>query len=115
MINGYWNLMRNYVLILLLLTSFSCLASSGWTTYGKVIELVPTIHHRFKVNIDIEGNKSSCKEEQWFYQDYELSGAREMYLTLLEAISSNMTVRVYVTGRCNINDYSEISELGIKP
>lgn len=107
--------MRNVLLILLLLMSFSCFASSGWTSYGKVIELVPTIHHRFKVNIDIKGNKSSCKEEQWFYQDYDISGAREMYLALLEAVSSNMSVRVYVTGRCNINEYSEISELGIKP
>ena len=106
--------MRNYLLILLLLMSFSCLASSGWTTYGKVIELVPTIHHRFKVNIDIKGNKSNCKEEQWFYQDYDISGAREMYLALLEAVSSNKSVRVYVTGRCNINEFSEISELGIK-
>lgn len=106
--------MRNYLLILLLLMSFSCLASSGWTTYGKVIELVPTIHHRFKVNIDIKGNKSNCKEEQWFYQDYDISGAREMYLALLEAVSSNKLVRVYVTGRCNINEFSEISELGIK-
>ena len=107
--------MRNYLLILLLLMSFSCLASSGWTTYGKVIELVPTIHHRFKVNIDIKENKSSCKQDQWFYQDYELSGAREMYLALLEAVSSNKLVRVYVTGRCNINEFSEISELGIRP
>ena len=107
--------MQNFGLIILLLISFSVQASSGWTTYGNVIELVPTIHHRFKVNIDVKGNKSDCKEKQWFYQDYNVSGAREMYLALLEAVSSNKTVRVYVTGRCNINEYSEISEIGIRP
>ncbi len=100
---------------MMLALSFSATASSGWTGYGKVIELVPTIHHRFKVNIDVKGNKSNCEEEQWFYQDYNTSGAREMYLALLEAISSNITVRVYVTGRCNINEYSEVSEVGIRP
>ena len=107
--------MKNFSLIILLLISFSAHSTSGGTNYGKVIELVPTIHHRFKVNIDVKGNKSDCKEKQWFYQDYNVSGAREMYLALLEAVSSNKTVRVYVTGRCNINEYSEISELGIRP
>lgn len=102
-------------LFILLFSSISCQASSGWTDYGYIIELIPTIHHRFKVNIDVEGNESACKEEQWFYQDYGVSGAREMYLTLLEAVSSNKLVRVYVTGRCNLNEYSEISELGIRP
>ena len=107
--------MQNFGLIILLLISFSAHSTSGWTNYGKVIELVPTIHHRFKVNVDVKGNKSDCKEKQWFYQDYNVSGAREMYLALLEAVSSNKTVRVYVTGRCNINEYSEISEIGIRP
>ena len=98
--------------IVFLCVSFTASASSGWTEYGYVVELVPTIHHRFKVNIDVKGNKSGCDEEQWFYQDYDISGAKEMYLALLEAVSSNKSVRVYVTGRCNINEYSEISELG---
>ncbi len=108
--------MRYYFMALLLMLSFSSVAAtSGWTGYGKVIELVPTIHQRFKVNIDIKGNKSDCREKQWFYQDYSLPGAKEMYLALLEAVSSNKTVRVYVTGRCNISEYSEISEVGIRP
>lgn len=106
--------MRFYLFIYLLTVSFSGSATSGWTGYGKVIELVPTIHQRFKVNIDVQGNSSNCKEKQWFYQDYSVSGAREMYFALLEAVSSNKSVRVYVTGRCNFNEYSEISELGIR-
>lgn len=107
--------MKLVIVLMILVFSFSAKASSGWTGYGKVIELVPTIHHRFKVNIDVKGNKSDCEEVQWFYQDYNISGAREMYLALLEAVSSNKTVRVYVTGRCNINEYSEVSEVGIRP
>lgn len=107
--------MRFYIFILLLLMSFSSLATSGWTGYGYVVELVPTIHHRFKVNIDVAGNRSGCKQKQWFYQDYNMAGAKEMYLALLEAVSSNKTVRVYVTGRCNLDEYAEISSLGIRP
>ncbi len=106
--------MRYFLLVFLMLFHLSVQATSGWTDYGYVVELVPTIHHRFKVNIDIKGNRSSCKKKQWFYQDYDISGGKEMYLALLEAVSSNKVVRVYVTGRCNINEYSEISELGIR-
>ncbi len=107
--------MKALLLIVLTLLSYSASATSGWTTYGRVIELVPTIHHRFKVNIDVKDNGSACKEKQWFYQDYNVNGSREMYLALLEAVSSNKSIRVYVTGRCDINEYSEISELGIRP
>jgi hypothetical protein len=107
--------MKALLLMVLTLLSYSASATSGWTTYGRVIELVPTIHHRFKVNLDVKGNNSACKEKQWFYQDYNVNGSREMYLALLEAVSSNKSIRVYVTGRCDINEYSEISELGIRP
>lgn len=107
--------MRYLLLMLLMMFSSAVLATSGWTSYGHIIELVPTIHFRFKVNIDVKGNSSACKEKQWFYQDYNASGAREMYLALLEAVSSNKPVRVYVTGRCDVKEYSEISELGIRP
>lgn len=107
--------MRILLLIISMLSAFPAQATSGWTSYGHVVELVPTIHFRFKVKIDVKDNKSECKEKQWFYQDYNASGSREMYLALLEAVSSNKLVRVYVTGRCDINEYSEISELGIRP
>lgn len=105
-----------YILVALVsMLSFTATANSGWTGYGYVIELNPTIHHRFKVHLDVKANESSCREKQWFYQDYNASGAREMYLALLEAVVSNKTVRVYVTGRCDINEFAEISEVGIRP
>ena len=105
---------RFYLCALIFCVSGSIHASSGWTDYGYVEELVPTIHHRFKVSIALKGNKSGCKEKQWFYQDYDISGAKEMYLALLESLSAGKVVRVYVTGRCNIDDYSEISSVGIR-
>ncbi len=106
--------MRLCAFMSLLFISFSSSAASGWTSYGKVLELVPTIHQRFKVNIEVEDNPAACKQKQWFYQDYSISGAREMYFALLEAVASSRPVRVYVTGRCNLNEYSEISEAGIR-
>ena len=47
--------------MLVFAVSFDSPASSGWTDYARVIELVPTIHHRFKVNIDVEQNESGCE------------------------------------------------------
>lgn len=107
--------MRAFLFMILVSLSFSSLANSGWTDYGYVLELQPGTQHRYSVSIDIKENKSGCKESQWFYQDYDISGAREMYLALLEAVSANKLVRVYVTGRCDINDYAEISKVGIRP
>jgi hypothetical protein len=103
------------VLIISLFWANVVMADSGWTDYAEVVELVPTIHHRFRVNIAVTKNDSGCKQKQWFYQDYDVSGAREMFLTLLTAVSENKKVRVYVTGRCDINDYSEISSIAIVP
>ncbi len=105
---------RLYIFLLGLLLSFSSYATSGWSEYGYVVELVPTIHHRFKVNIELKGNKSGCREKQWFYQDYDVSGAKEMYLALLESLTADKKVRVYVTGRCNIDEYAEVSSVGIR-
>ena len=105
---------RLYLSALVFFASSSIYAGSGWTDYGYVEELIPTIHHRFKVNIALKGNKSGCKEKQWFYQDYDISGAKEMYLALLASMSADKAVRVYVTGRCNSDDYAEISSVGIR-
>lgn len=88
--------------------------SSGWTDYAEVLEIEPTIHQRYRVRIAVTDNESGCKEKQWFYQDYDLPGSREMFITLLEGLSRGIKVRVYVTGRCDINHYSEISSVGMR-
>jgi len=88
---------------------------SGWTDYGFVTELTPTTHQRFLVKLKIKENPGGCKDKYMFYQDYEIRGSEQMFLVLLEAVSSGKKIRVYVTGKCELNGYSEISSLGIVP
>jgi hypothetical protein len=102
---------------LLLLTTlpFHLQAVSGWTDYGTVAELTPTIHHRYLVRLNISANPSGCKDKATFYQDYAKTGADQMFDTLLQAVASNKQVRVFVTGNCELNGYSEISSVTILP
>ncbi len=86
-------------------------ADSGWTDYGTVAEIQPSGAHYYSVRLAVKNNMSGCKDKEWFFQDYGGPGAREMYSTLLEALKSGLRVRVYVTGRCNLDGYSEISSL----
>jgi hypothetical protein len=60
-------------------------------------------------------NPSGCRNEEFFFQDYTASGSRQMFRALLSAVEYRKDVRVYVTGRCNIDGYSEISAVSIVP
>ena len=100
---------------ILLFSPFSVRAVSGWTDYVSVAELTPTVHGRFLVKLKISKNPSGCKNTEVFYQDYNLPGFEQMFDTLLKAVVSEKKVRVYVTGRCDLNGYSEISSVAIKP
>ena len=107
-----------YLAILLGLNYFmpsTVMASSGWTDYAVVTELIPSSHRRYVVSLDISKNPSDCKDKQSFYQDYDANGADQMFDTLLQATATGNTVRVYVTGKCELNGYSEISSVGIRP
>ena len=86
-------------------------AGSGWTDYANVSEIQPTGLHYYRVSLTVKDNPSGCKEKEWFFQDYGGPGAKEMYATLLEALKSGLRVRVFVTGRCNLDGHSEISSL----
>lgn len=90
-------------------------AVAGWSSYGSVIELNPTTSGRFLVKLDVSDNISGCKDKQWFYRDYTGTGADNIFRLLLEAVTSGKRVRVYVTGKCDINGYSEISSVSIVP
>ena len=90
-------------------------ASAGWTSYGQVLELHPTTAGRFLVRLDVGSNPSSCRHESWFYRDYTGAGVELMFHALLGAITSGKPARVYVTGRCDLNGYSEISSASIIP
>ncbi|MGD8908035.1 MAG: hypothetical protein PVF13_07080 [Chromatiales bacterium] len=90
-------------------------AVSGWTDYGTVAELTPTSHHRFLVRLNISKNPSGCRDKSTFYQDYDKSGADQMFRTLLQAVVYGKQVRLFVTGRCELNGYAEISSVTIVP
>jgi hypothetical protein len=103
------------VLLLLFALPFHLQAVSGWTDYGTVAELTPTIHHRYLVRLNISENPSGCKDKSTFYQDYSQTGADQMFRTLLEAVASGKQVRVFVTGRCELKGYAEFSSVTILP
>jgi hypothetical protein len=90
-------------------------AVSGWTGDAMVVELTPTSHQRYIVTLKVSGNPSGCRNKEIFYQDYSTPGSQQMFRTLLEAVSSGKRVRVYVTGNCELNGYSEISSVSIIP
>ena len=90
-------------------------AVSGWTDYVPVKELTPTIHGRFLVKLKVTENPSGCKNKKVFYRDYGIPGAEQMYDALLKAVAADKKVRVYVTGICDLNGYSEISSVAIVP
>ena len=99
----------------LMLASMDARAEAGWTDYVRVSELTPSTHQRFTVKLMVPKNPSGCKNKDWFYLDYDATGADQMFRVLLEALASGKKVRVYVTGRCELNGYSEISSVGIVP
>lgn len=90
-------------------------AEAGWTDYAAIAELVPTARHYYEVHLQVKQNPSGCRNSTWFYQDYGQRAADKMFNTLLEAVQSGKRVRVYVTGKCNLNGYSDFSAVGIIP
>jgi len=88
-------------------------AGAGWTDYAPVVELVPTARHYYEIKLSIKENPSGCKNKKWFYQDYGSQGADKMFEVILEGLKLEKWVRVYVTGKCNLDGYSEISAVSI--
>lgn len=90
-------------------------AGAGWTDYAGVAELVATDKHYYRFRLALKANPSGCRNDSWFYQNYGTPGSDKIFATLLEAIKSDLRVRVYVTGVCNLDGYAEISSAGIVP
>ena len=103
------------IVILAALFSQGAHSSAGWTDYATVAELIPTARHYYQFRLPVKNNPSGCKEKIWFYQNYDALGSDKMFNSLLEGIKSGLRLRVYVTGVCNMNGYSEISSIGIVP
>jgi hypothetical protein len=107
------------VWVLLVVLSFgvspAAIAGAGWTDFAPVAELRPTSQVRYILRLKVSENPSGCRNEEFFFQDYTASGSRQMFRALLSAVEYRKDVRVYVTGRCNIDGYSEISAVSIVP
>lgn len=101
--------------IVTLLFSHLAHSAAGWTDYVTVAELIPTSRHYYIFKLPVMNNPSGCKEENWFYQNYNALGSDKMFNALLEGIKTRLRLRVYVTGVCNLDGYSEISSIGIIP
>jgi hypothetical protein len=108
-------LKRFFCLIAFQFMPATAFAVAGWTSYASVVELNPASHERFQLELKVVDNPSGCKNKVIFYQDYNGTGSELMFSTLLEAVASNKRVRVFVTGNCELNGYSEISSVGIVP
>jgi hypothetical protein len=89
------------------------LAGAGWTDYVGVAELIPTSKHYYELRLPVSENPSGCREDHWFYQNYESLGSEQMFEVLLESVKSGLPVRIYVTGNCNLQGYAEFSSVGI--
>ena len=90
-------------------------AAAGWTDDAAIAELSPTAHHHYEFRLQVKDNPSGCKNKSWFYQDYRSTGANKMFQTLLEGVTSGKRLRVYVTGKCNLDGHAEISAVSIIP
>lgn len=107
--------MKKAILLLICLLSCSLVqAESGWTSYGKVIELQPDSDFRFRVVINVKDNPSRCRKDQEFFATYVSSGANQIYTGLLEALIHNLQVKVFVSGVCGLKGRSEISAISLK-
>ena len=100
-------------LALLLVTPLITFAAAGWTEQARVAELTPSVHHRYFFRLLESENPSGCKSKDTFYQDYNVPGSEFMFRALLAAVESGQRVQVYVTGKCDLDGYSEISSVRI--
>ena len=88
---------------------------SGWTEATSVVTLQPTTQGRFLVRLDTDEKVSGCRERSWFFRDYSGPGAELMFTLLLEAAVESKKVQLFLTGRCDLDGYSEFSEARIFP
>lgn len=103
------------VWVYLLTAASTARADAGWTDYGRVLELVPTTRHYYEFQLAVKNNQSGCRDDNWFYLDYDQTGSDKMFDLLLESVKNTLRLRVYVTGVCNLRGYSEISAVSASP
>jgi len=101
------------IFISLSAASFVARAQSGWTAKGNLTHMQATTSGKMIVNGEFKENPSDCKNSKAFYIDYDIDGANHIFQLLLKAIASDKPVKLYVTGKCELNGQSEISSASI--
>lgn len=87
-------------------------AQSGWTKTTEIIEITATAN-KFIIHAKPRKNPTDCKDRNHFYLNYTMPGANKIYNLLLDAAVKKLTVKLYITGLCDIFDMSELSKASI--
>ena len=98
-----------------LMLSSAARAEAGWTGEVTVVELIPTGRLYYELRLTEGKNPSGCREEDWFYINYDARGSDKMFDLFVDSINSDLRLRVYVTGICNLKGYAEISSVSVGP
>lgn len=88
---------------------------AGWTPVTRVTALEPTTHGRLLFQLRTEKSTSGCRSKDWYFVDYTGTGPRLMFHVLKDALLMEKPVKVFVTGRCDLDGYSEISAARLLP
>lgn len=101
--------------IIFALTLFSgvVMAESGWTSSTQIKEITATTAGKFIIHANPEKNPTDCKDEEMFFLNYGLPGSDKVYKLLLDAAVSQLNVKLYITGRCELFGMSELSKASI--
>ena len=100
--------------ILFLNTSASA-ADSGWSNYTSISEITASNRDYYTIQLSSPTGTKNCKNKDTVYLEYDAKGSQAMFQILLNALISKNEVRVYLTGRCELHGYSEISSASIRP
>ena len=101
--------------IYLLMLSTAATADAGWIDDVEVVELIPTGRHYYELHLTVKNNSSGCREKGWFYINYDTPGADKMFDLFVDSIKTELRLKVYVTGICNLKGYAEISSVSVRP
>ncbi len=96
-----------------LLGSQSVLAQAGWTSETKILEITATTAGKFIIHAKPKKNPTNCRDKEHFFLDYGLLGSNQVYRLLLDTALSKATVKLYITGRCELFDMSELSKASL--
>lgn len=100
-------------LLFYLLLSNPVHAAAGWTSATQVLEITATTAGKFIIHAAPKRNPTDCKDREKFFLDYGLPGADKIYKLLLDATVAGLPVKLYITGRCELFDMSELSKASI--